>query len=55
MAKIWIGIAKGLAFLHKESSLKIVHRDIKATNILLDKKLNPKISYFGLDRVVGTM
>ncbi|KAF3662761.1 putative leucine-rich repeat receptor-like protein kinase-like [Capsicum annuum] len=55
MAKIWIGIAKGLAFLHKESSLKIVHRDIKATNILLDKKLNPKISYFGLDRVVGTI
>ncbi|WMV15750.1 hypothetical protein MTR67_009135 [Solanum verrucosum] len=49
--KICIGIAKGLSFLHEESSLKIVHRDIKATNVLLDKKLNPKISDFGLARL----
>ncbi|XP_019266769.1 PREDICTED: probable LRR receptor-like serine/threonine-protein kinase At1g07650 isoform X2 [Nicotiana attenuata] len=49
--KICIGIAKGLAFLHEESSLKIVHRDIKATNVLLDKKLNPKISDFGLAKL----
>ncbi|CAN4082163.1 unnamed protein product [Withania somnifera] len=49
--KICIGIAKGLAFLHEESSLKIVHRDIKATNVLLDKKLNAKISDFGLAKL----
>ncbi|GMI82273.1 leucine-rich repeat receptor-like kinase with extracellular malectin-like domain 1 [Hibiscus trionum] len=46
--KICLGIAKGLAFLHEESSLKIVHRDIKTTNVLLDSDLNAKISDFGL-------
>ncbi|XP_028772702.1 probable leucine-rich repeat receptor-like serine/threonine-protein kinase At3g14840 [Neltuma alba] len=50
--KICIGIARGLAFLHEESRLKIVHRDIKATNVLLDKDLNPKISDFGLAKLV---
>lgn len=49
--RICIGIAKGLAFLHDESALRIVHRDIKATNILLDKELNPKISDFGLAKL----
>ncbi|KAE8728511.1 putative LRR receptor-like serine/threonine-protein kinase [Hibiscus syriacus] len=46
--KICLGIAKGLAFLHEESSLKIVHRDIKTTNVLLDSDFNAKISDFGL-------
>nr|XP_010924703.1 probable LRR receptor-like serine/threonine-protein kinase At1g53430 isoform X1 [Elaeis guineensis] len=49
--KICLGIARGLAFLHEESRIKIVHRDIKATNILLDKDLNAKISDFGLARL----
>ncbi|KAL9403759.1 hypothetical protein Peur_000731 [Populus x canadensis] len=49
--KILLGIAKGLAYLHEESRLKIVHRDIKATNVLLDKDLNAKISDFGLAKL----
>ncbi|XP_017232027.1 probable LRR receptor-like serine/threonine-protein kinase RFK1 [Daucus carota subsp. sativus] len=49
--RICIGIAKGLVYLHEESNLKIVHRDIKATNILLDNVLNPKISDFGLAKL----
>ncbi|XP_076958586.1 putative LRR receptor-like serine/threonine-protein kinase At1g53440 [Bidens hawaiensis] len=49
--KICMGIAMGLAYLHEESRLKIVHRDIKATNVLLDKDLNAKISDFGLAKL----
>ncbi|XP_024019466.1 probable leucine-rich repeat receptor-like serine/threonine-protein kinase At3g14840 isoform X2 [Morus notabilis] len=49
--KICVGIARGLAYLHEESRLKIVHRDIKSTNVLLDKDLNPKISDFGLAKL----
>lgn len=51
-SKICIGIAKGLAFLHEEVRPHIVHRDIKASNILLDKDLTPKISDFGLAKLI---
>ncbi|BFG28986.1 hypothetical protein CerSpe_152600 [Prunus speciosa] len=49
--KICVGTARGLAYLHEESRLKVVHRDIKATNVLLDKNLTPKISDFGLAKL----
>ncbi|XP_044946919.1 cold-responsive protein kinase 1-like [Hordeum vulgare subsp. vulgare] len=49
--KICIGVADGLAYLHEEIRPHIVHRDIKASNILLDKDLSPKISDFGLAKL----
>ncbi|KAI3744152.1 hypothetical protein L1987_57228 [Smallanthus sonchifolius] len=49
--KICLGIARGLLYLHEESQLKIVHRDIKTSNVLLDKNLNAKISDFGLAKL----
>ncbi|KAJ9153526.1 hypothetical protein P3X46_026954 [Hevea brasiliensis] len=49
--KICIGVAQGLAFLHEEVQPHIVHRDIKASNILLDRDLMPKISDFGLAKL----
>lgn len=65
--QIIVGVAKGVLYLHKESGLKTIHRNIKTTNILLDSEMNPRISGFGVarkfeddrseldTRVVGTM
>ncbi|KAG0480170.1 hypothetical protein HPP92_011028 [Vanilla planifolia] len=50
--KICVGIARGLEFLHEEVEPHILHRDIKASNILLDKDLTPKISDFGLAKTL---
>ncbi|KAJ4754828.1 Leucine-rich repeat transmembrane protein kinase [Rhynchospora pubera] len=50
--KLCIGVARGLAFLHDEIRPPIIHRDIKASNILLDKNLTPKISDFGLAKLL---
>lgn len=49
---ISLGVARGMAYLHEEFQPHLVHRDIKASNILLDQNFTPKVADFGLSRIL---
>jgi len=51
--KIIEGVAQGVAYLHKQCGMHIIHRDLKPSNILLDSDMTPKISDFGLSKILN--
>lgn len=51
--RVILGTAKGIAYLHELADPPIVHRDIKSSNVLLDERLNAKVSDFGLSKLLG--